>query len=73
MCKYLSQQEIDGCFKMDKFTDNVDYIFQNVFFDEFLNLAENPDFRNRELAIDLLLMKLHPELAEAFRKQLFPQ
>ncbi len=34
VCKYLSQQEIDGCFKMDKFTDNVDYIFQNVFGDK---------------------------------------
>lgn len=39
-------------------------------FGEFIELAENSAFRNKELAFEILKMRLHPERLEAFRKSL---
>ena len=41
-------------------------------FEEFLDMGENPLFRNRELSNVLLKAKLHPEQADELKKLLFP-
>lgn len=46
-------------------------VLRECSFEEFLDVVEQEDFRIKEFALDVLRMRLHPELLEDFKKKLF--
>ncbi|MBD3208940.1 NUDIX hydrolase [Candidatus Woesearchaeota archaeon] len=61
-CKQAAEQRLDAG------GERIDVVSKT--FEEFLGLVKRDDFRNKEVALELLRMR--PEELEAFKKKLFP-